>query len=129
MRAKKRKRDLRREPSAPPQGVDVGSAASQATYIGSPEHKVGTSGGVGAHLRSDASVCPSDLHDLDQLTSWLRDGIRTGRCGGVWEAGFPRYVWVEREGQWFEGRLTNRELGEYKGYPLAESEAPDLGGP
>lgn len=127
MRAKKRKRDLRRAPSAPPRGVDLGAAAETAAYVGSPEHKIGPSGAGGARLRSDASVCPSELHDVEELTSWLREGLSAGRCGGMWESGYPRYVWVEKDDRWFEARLTNRELGEYKGYPLSESETPELG--
>jgi hypothetical protein len=41
------------------------------------------------------------------------------------EGGFPRYVWCRNASSvLFEGRLTNSTLGEYKGYPIAEAEAP-----
>ena len=41
------------------------------------------------------------------------------------EAGFPRYVWYKDGGTIFEGRLVNRGIGSYKGYPLGDDEWPD----
>ena len=38
---------------------------------------------------------------------------------------FPRYVWVANEEGCFEGRLTNRDQGIYKGYPLRPEECPE----
>lgn len=66
------------------------------------------------------------LHgDLSSLTGWLRQGILAGAVGTPWEAGFPRYVWVQAEGVWYEGRLVNREQGTYKGYAVESFELPE----
>lgn len=79
--------------------------------------------------RTDATLCPRELNERKSvLVRWLRGAIRSGRVGGMWEGDFPRYVWHEdAKGQWYEARLTNRELGHYKGYPLRDSEKPDFG--
>lgn len=45
--------------------------------------------------------------------------------GTPWEGDFPRYVWYKHGDTVFEGRLVNRETGEYKGYPLHGDEWPD----
>ena len=93
-------------------------AAAGATYVGSPEHKL-------PHARSDATLCPVDLMDSQELlTKWLRLAIQGGWVGGLLEGDFPRYVWCQTEGRFFEGRLTNQALGHYKGYPIERSEAP-----
>ena len=55
---------------------------------------------------------------------WLREGILAGAVGAPWEGDFPRYVWCEKDGVWYEGRLVNREQGTYKGYELKPSELP-----
>ena len=93
-------------------------AAEAAIYVGSPEHKL-----PGA--RSDASLCPPELEGAQEvLTKWLRESIRAGQIGGPMEGRFPRYVWCRLRGDWFAGRLTNKTLGEYKGYPISSEEVP-----
>jgi len=89
-----------------------------AAYKGSPEHKL-------PHARSDATLCPPDLEgSQSELTGWIKNAITQGRCGGLMEGAFPRYVWHRDGGRFFEGRLTNQVLGEYKGYPIDPDEAP-----
>jgi hypothetical protein len=92
-------------------------AATVASYTGSPEHKL-------PHARSDATLCPSDLGNQEELTLWLRNAITRGNAGGFMEGPFPRYVWYRDGDRLFEGRLTNRVLGEYKGYPISPDEGP-----
>jgi hypothetical protein len=93
-------------------------AAANASYTGSPEHKL-------PHARSDATLCPPDLGgNKPELTRWLRDAIAAGHAGGLMEGAFPRYAWCRDEEPFFEGRLTNQALGEYKGYPISPGEAP-----
>ncbi|MBV9497632.1 MAG: hypothetical protein JOZ54_25580 [Acidobacteria bacterium] len=58
------------------------------------------------------------------MTSWLREAITRGAFGTLWEGNFPRYVWFKDGDVVYEGRLINRELGEYKGYPLEQNEWP-----
>jgi len=40
------------------------------------------------------------------------------------EGAFPRYVWYRDGERFFEGRLTNQSLGQYKGYLIDPEEAP-----
>jgi hypothetical protein len=94
-------------------------AAKSAIYIGSPEHKL-------PNARNDATICPPDFENRTrELNEWLRRAIRDGHVGGMIEGQYPRYVWLYEENRFFEGRLTNQELGEYKGYPITPEEAPD----
>jgi hypothetical protein len=58
------------------------------------------------------------------MTQWLREAIRRGAVGEFVEGEFPRYVWYKEGSVVYEGRLVNRELGEYKGYPLEKTEWP-----
>ncbi len=93
-------------------------AARLATYAGSPEHKL-----PGA--RSDATLCPTDLNDAQpELTKCVKEAIAKGHVGGLMEGGFPRYIWYRAAGRFFEGRLTNQSLGQYKGYPVDADEFP-----
>ncbi len=94
------------------------SAAEEAVYVGSPEHKL-------PRARSDASLCPPELEGKQKtLTQWLKCAIRAGHIGGPMEGRFPRYVWRRDRDRWFAGRLTNQTLGQYKGYPVAMDEVP-----
>lgn len=74
--------------------------------------------------RADASICDRRLGDREQLTSWLSQAIMRGAFGRLWEGSFPRYVWYKDGDIVYEGRLINRESGEYKGYPLESDEWP-----
>lgn len=93
------------------------------TYVISTEHKdYLTSAGPG-RLRSDASACPRGL-DLDDVVRWLADAMRDGDVSAQLEGDFPRYAWKRVEGQVYEARLSNSGLGQYKGYPIQDDEAP-----
>ena len=98
----------------PPDGVDVSAVAASCRYVGSPYHAHGPS----RHRRPDASLCPADLsRDHCRVEGWLRAGVRAGRTG-VWEGGFPKYVWHRHEDAVFEARQGAPGSGEYHGYPL-----------
>lgn len=76
-------------------------------------------------LRRLASCCPRKLaREPACIQEWLREAIRVRAVGAPWEGGFPRYVWYKYREIVFEGRLVNRESGEYKGYPLHRDEWP-----
>jgi hypothetical protein len=94
------------------------------TYVISREHKdYLTEAGPGA-LRSDANACPRAV-SREQAETWLREAIAAGDVGGEWpEDGFPRYAWRRVGDAVFEARLSNSQLGWYKGYPIDESEWP-----
>ena len=99
--------------------------ARRARYVGSQEHKDVPSFAGAPRLRADASCCPRDTaREQRQIAAWLCRAIRAGLVGAPWEGEFPRYVWYKHEETVFEGRLVNRETGEYKGYPLNRDEWP-----
>lgn len=94
------------------------SISLHARYESSSEHKL-----PGA--RSDASICPKSLsHQQSFLTSELQRAISMGHVDPVCENSFPRKVWCRINNEIFEGRLTNREQGVYKGYPITSDELP-----
>ena len=72
--------------------------------------------------RADASKCDPEPADQEELTRWLREAIVAGQCGQLWEGDFPRYAWCQHGGVTYEARLSNPELGQYKGYPLEPDE-------
>ena len=98
-------------------------AAGRARYVGSPEHKDAPSFAGHPRPRADASICDQSLSQ-DEVGEWLRHAIETGSYSSYWEGGFPRYVWYKRGEIVYEARLINREAGDYKGWPLHESEWP-----
>ena len=124
MRAPKRKRSQRRSMAVPPD-VDLARIADQVSYVGSTDHKDYPSFAGPPGPRSDASLCPRHIKDPEMVCGWLRDAIRRGAVGAPWENGFPRYAWYKHEdGTVFEGRLSNRGPGAYKGYPLDRDQWP-----
>lgn len=104
----------------------LAAAARRATYVGSPEHKEGPSFAGQPRPRADASMCdPALANQQRRIIGWLRKAIRLGTVGGYWESDFPRYVWSRQGERVYEARLTNADLGQYKGYPLAVDEWPE----
>ena len=126
MRAPRRRRPRTRQIVEPPDRASLDGLAARARYVGSPEHKDAPSFAGPPRLRADASCCPREITDDRQaIDEWLRSAIRRGATGTPWEGDFPRYVWYRQGDTVFEGRLVNRETGEYKGYPLHSDEWPD----
>ena len=110
------RRRLRQEPPpvAPPH---------RPRYVGSPEHKRHvTPEWRSPQPRSDATACP--VLDLATISQWLETAFDSGWVSSFEEGGFPRYAWFREEEQWFEARLTNQGLGEYKGYPIGPDDLP-----
>ena len=125
MRAPRRRRPRKREIDLPSAAVDLDRLADRVCYVGSPEHKDASSFAGAPRLRADASCCPRGITaDPARINEWLQQAIRAGAVGAPWEGGFPRYVWYKYGKIVFEGRLVNRETGEYKGYPLGRHEWP-----
>jgi hypothetical protein len=103
--------------------IDLEALAEKVGYVISPEHKDHlTSAGPG-RLRSDASACPRGLN-FDDVVGWLRSAVRAGDVSAARDGDFPRKVWARIDGRTYEARLSNPGLGEYKGYPIHEYEAP-----
>jgi hypothetical protein len=105
-----------------PVGVDLREVAERVDYVGSVEHKRHPSFAGHPRPRADATLCDPALNDPGTLTKWVAEGVRAGQIGAPWEIDFPRYVWVQAEGKWYEARLTNPVLGQYKGYALGEDD-------
>jgi hypothetical protein len=115
---------MRRVKSTAPPTAALIDLAARVRYVGSAEHKTYPSFAGQPKLRADATKCDPRLTDPDQITAWLRAGIEAGLVGHPWEGDFPRYVWFRVNTVCYEGRLVNREAGEYKGYALADDESP-----
>ncbi len=47
-----------------------------------------------------------------------------GATSTSWEGDFPRYVWFKSGDAAYQGRLVNSGNGEYKGWPIDQSEWP-----
>lgn len=108
--------------AVPPE--QLADLAERVRYVGSAEHKSAPSFAGEPKLRADASKCDPSLQNANEITEWLKEGIRQGNIGELFEGDYPRYVWLKREDVLYEGRLVNREQGHYKGYPLSPSEHP-----
>lgn len=92
MRSPGRRRPLDRS-FAVPEGVELQHIAEIVRYVGSPEHKDMPSFAGQPRPRSDASICPRELsRDSERVEGWLKEAIRRGAVGGIWEGGFPRYA-------------------------------------
>lgn len=126
MRAPLRRRSKPRSIAPAPPGVVLADVAARVRYVGSAEHKDTPTFAGQPRPRADASLCPSDApRDQEHITGWLQQAIKAGNVGGAWEGGFPRHVWLRVGQTVFEGRLTNRTRGEYKGFPLEPHEWPE----
>jgi hypothetical protein len=128
MKATKRRRKLaRRVTASPPPEQERQALASEVVYVGSPEHKDTPSfAGTPPRPRPDASICDRSLAtQQERLTGWLRESIERGLMGEMMEGRFPRYIWHREGDVVYEGRLVNREQGQYKGYPLLDDEWPE----
>lgn len=125
MRSPKRKRSLRRVMIKDVDRERLLELSRRVTYVGSPEHKDVVSFAGQPRMRADASICDRKFaRDLDRVKGWLAEAMLNGRIGEPWEGDFPRYVWYQDGDVVYEGRLVNREQGQYKGYPLVEDEWP-----
>jgi hypothetical protein len=103
--------------------AELAGLADKVSYVISPEHKdYLTAAGIG-RLRSDATACPRGLN-FDDVLAWLRAAFSAGDVSASLDGTFPRYAWARVEGQVYEARLSNSGLGSYKGYPIADHEAP-----
>lgn len=52
------------------------------------------------------------------------EAVRDGSVSALFDGDYPRYVWKRVEGRVYEARLSNSGLGQYKGYPIEDHEAP-----
>ena len=111
--------------------VDMGDLARTATYVGSPEHKIGRwwagqgsapgpDGGLKRPKKQLTTVCPlRNEQDRGRATGWIRDALLAGRWLFVeGDKRFPKHVWhLDSDGACWIGRCVNSVQGEYKGWP------------
>jgi len=125
MRAPKRKRPLRRAIKQPSPSPEVlRELSSRVSYLGSPEHKLTNSFAGHPRPRADASICASSITKL-YAERLLRRAIKTGNISDMFDGEFPRYAWIRDRNSIYEARLTNKTMGQYKGYPLNHDEIPE----
>lgn len=124
VRAPQRRRPLRRAPGPIRTDVDLSEIAERVSYVGSGEHKTFPSFAGPPQPQADATKCDPALGDKDELTRWLQTAIIKGQIGGQWDNDFPRYAWLRIGDVYYEARLVNKVLGQYKGYSLVRSEWP-----
>lgn len=110
-----------------PAGVPEPDAlALRVKYRGSSEHKarpIDPSFDVEPALRSDASQCMPEI-ERSEAEQALRRAVRSRVVSEQFEGIFPRYAWAVVRGRYHIARLINREAGEYKGWPIEDSEVP-----
>lgn len=99
--------------------------ADSASYIGSSEHKDHISPAGPPKLRhNDATPCDPRYADFARPTAALRESIRARRTSDF-VGRFPKYVWGRLDEEWYEARLVNHELGQYKAYRIDATELPE----
>ncbi len=111
---------------ARPSKEQLQELSRRATCVGGPEHEDRPSpAGPVPRPRPDASICPlATAGEFRRAQGWLRRAIAAGRVRGPHENGWPRDAYHREGDTIFEARLTNREKGEYKGYPIEPDQLP-----
>lgn len=98
--------------------------AKRVTFVASPYH-IRRSHKADTRRRgyNSASICEVDWSDGEK-TGCLRSGIRLGNVSEAPAGEFPKHVWYPdpKTGRIFQATCTNRQTGEYHGYPLDEHE-------
>lgn len=117
-----------------PWSEPAAEVAARVTYVGSSEHKPHPSPAGPPKLRhNDASACdPRYINrDADPIaytpapTSALRAAIAAEQTS-EFVGPFPKYVWGVLDGELYEARLVNHEVGTYKAYALKnDGEVPE----
>lgn len=103
--------------------------AKRVTYGGSPLHKDHPSPAGPPAWRSDKAKCPKfPEKDWAKLLKALRQAIEA-KCVDSFQGAFPKRAWAWINGILHEARLTNKETGEYHGFPIDDErqypEPPD----
>ncbi len=92
----------------------VATLAARASYDHSCYHRHNTTG-----WRPDKSKCPPEV-DAERAEALLMEGIGRSMFSAEWRGDLPQNVWaVDEDGLLYEAQLTNREQGQYHGYPVA----------
>ena len=96
--------------------------AQGVRYRASPYHKSSPlAWGLSRPVpRADKTICEgSGITCCRDAAELLKSGIRRGMVSEDQRGGWPQNIWaVDAEGTVYEAQLSNRELGEYHGYPM-----------
>ena len=119
---------------------ELAELAKIAVYVGSEEHKDKRwwggrpmarqlrGGRVGRRGKQKTTICPlTSEEDRDRATEWVKNAIREGRCKFLEsDKRFPKKIWYEAEGQIWMGLLVTDIIGQYKGWPIGETERDEV---
>lgn len=110
---------------------------AQASYVGSPEHKVkrywgglpqswiGPDGKARRPKKQKTNICHRTLEaERIEASEWVRAALSARQlryCDG--DGIFPKHIWYRdaNEQYWF-GFAVNQTAGTYKGWPITEAE-------
>ena len=107
----------------PETGPTPQEVAEKATYVGSPEHKTNAAVFGLPTLHSDKAKCDPSITPA-QADEALKRFIRKRCVSGVFQGGFPKYVWGYVEAVAYEARHINGPQGTYKAYPITSAQMP-----
>lgn len=110
---------------------------TQASYVGSPEHKVkrfwgelpeawiGADGRAKRPKKQNTNICHRvSEQEREEASDWVRCALSVGQfrfCDG--DDIFPKHVWFrDSDGQYWFGFAVNQTAGTYKGWPITEAE-------
>lgn len=97
--------------------------AQAATYHPSTYHCPDTDGRVRVRTKP-ASRCPQEW-SLREATNAVRDAIKAGKVSRQRTSdGFPRHIWHNAGGLWYEACTSDNAGGIYHGYPVETRALP-----
>lgn len=88
-------------------------------------------GRIGRPGKQRSTTCPLvDERDRERATEWVREAITRGNYRFVDDdQHFPKKIWFRDDsGQYWFGSCMNTASGEYKGWPIEESERDEIFG-
>ena len=99
--------------------TDIRRLANDAQYEASPYHCPTRQ----PRWVPNKTRCPKHV-DKPYALRLLRQGMRRGMFSGALQGLWPRLVWAVdcADEKVYEARLTNREAGEYHGYPIPKDD-------
>lgn len=99
-------------------------AAEGVRYKPSPYHCPDQDGRI-RYRTKPASPCP-DNWTTEDATNAIKEAIRNGLVSKQWTRdGYPRHVWHDAGGLWYEACTSDNAGGTYHGYPVESRALPN----
>lgn len=96
---------------------ELEKAAEKASYSPSDYHCPDENGRIRKRTKPN-SRCPH-VWTVRDGTIAVRNAIRAGRVSRQWTRdGYPRHIWHEAGGVWYEACTSDNQDGAYHGYPV-----------